>query len=77
MIMSHRNVEPHVSIDTVPCYRTERALMACADSPSKGSKGVGATPAVSSSEKNNDVDAVGRGVTGRVSHELAARAALQ
>lgn len=45
--------------------------------PFKGSKGGRCTPAVSSSEKNNDMDAVGRDVTGRVSHELAARAALQ
>ena len=34
IIMSHRNVQPHVSLNEVVCYRTERTLMGFAD-PSK------------------------------------------
>ena len=33
IIMSHRNAQPHVSINEVACYRTERTLMECADPP--------------------------------------------
>ena len=32
IMMSHRNVEPHVSINEVACYRTERMLMGCTNS---------------------------------------------
>ena len=34
--MSHQNGKPHVSINEVACYRTERTLIGCANPPSKG-----------------------------------------
>ena len=34
--MSHRNVQPHVSINEVACYRLERTLMGCADPLRRG-----------------------------------------
>ena len=34
--MSHKNVQPHVSINEVACYRSERTLMGFAEPPSKG-----------------------------------------
>ena len=34
--MNHRNVQPHVSINEVACYRTERTLAGCSDPASKG-----------------------------------------
>ena len=37
IMMSHRNVKPHVSINEVACYRTERTLMGCADPLEGGS----------------------------------------
>ena len=36
IIMSHRNVQPHVSINEVACYRTERTLMGCTDPLRRG-----------------------------------------
>ena len=35
-MMSHRNVQPHVSINEVACNQTEKTLMGCADPLSKG-----------------------------------------
>ena len=33
--MIHRILKPHVSINEVACYRTERVLVRCVDPPSK------------------------------------------
>lgn len=35
-MLSHKDVQPHVSINDAACYQTEATLMRCASIPSKG-----------------------------------------
>lgn len=53
IIMRHRNAPPRVSITEEACYRTERILMRCTDSPSKGGW---STPSVFLELTKNDVE---------------------
>ena len=67
--MSHRNMQPHVSIHVVACYRTERTLMGCA-LPATFLRGVSKVPPPSVFREFMKNGVVGGVVTGSTCFEM-------